>query len=99
MLDLTDLIPLQVSIERRYLRGGGAYAYNVLRFDKDVNRLDQIRSTFTEIYFVNDQSPLESLAKTLKSHGKVDESPVEDIIESRSRSMHNDEMDELYRWE
>lgn len=87
----------QVSIERRYLRGAGAYAYNVLRFDKDMKRLEHIRAALTDIYFSNEESPLESLAKTLKSHGKVDESPVEDIIESRSRSMLNDEMDELYR--
>lgn len=87
----------QVSIERQYLRGAGAYAYNVLRFDKNIERLEQIRAAFIEIYLNNEQSPLESLAKTLKSHGKEDELPVEDIIESRSRSMFDDEMDELYR--
>ena len=87
----------QVSIERQYLRGAGAYAFNVLRFDSNTQRLETVRSAFIEIYLSNDQAPLESLAKTLKSHGTKDEFPIEDIIESRSRYMFGDDMDELYR--
>jgi len=84
-------------IERQYFRGAGAYAFNVLRFDKDSNRLSDIRKSFEHLFYPDKDSPLESLAKTLRAHGGFDESPVIDEIESRSREIVNDDMEELYR--
>ncbi len=84
-------------IERQYFRGAGAYSYNVLRFDRNVERLAEVREKFNQLFYPEKDSPLESLAKTLKSHGKADLSPVVDDIESRSREMADDEIEELYR--
>lgn len=86
----------QVQPERRYLRGGGAYAYSVLRKDPDVTRLEKVRSGFEGLYPASGASPLELLGATLRDHGFIDKEPVRDQIEPES-DVRNDRWDNLFR--
>jgi len=87
----------KVRIERQYLRGAGAYVFNVLRFDHDKQRLSAIREKLDDLFTKNADSPLESLAKTLRAHGAKDIEPVKDEKESESRQMREDGLEDLYR--
>lgn len=84
-------------IERQYFRGAGAYVFNVLRFDKNSKRLALVREHFNQLFYPGKDSPLERLAKTLRSHGEFDRIPVIDEVEKKSRVMVDDEIEELYR--
>lgn len=84
-------------LERQYYRGAGAFAFNVLRFDPDEKRLSEIKKNLEELFYPEKDSPLEFLAKTLRSHGVYDSEPTEDEVENRSREMLGDELEELYR--
>ena len=84
-------------IERQYYRGAGAFAFNVLRFDPNKKRLAQIREDLNSLFHPEKDSPLESLAKTLRLHGVSDEAPVIDEVETKSRLILNDSVEELYR--
>lgn len=86
----------QAQPERRYLRGGGAYAYSVLRKDADEARLEKIRQGFERLYPTAGASPLELLGATLRDHGVVDKQPVLDQIEPES-DVRNDRWDNLFR--
>lgn len=85
----------KISIERIYLRGGGALAYKVLRLDPNLERLERCRSGFDTL-FADTNSPLERLVNVLSEHGAKDEDPNIDEIEETS-SVRNDTIDELYR--
>lgn len=82
--------------ERRYLRGGGAFAFSVLRRDPDLDRLAKIRVGFESLYPADAQGPLELLAATLIKHGPSDSAPVDDTLEKGSK-VENDDLDDLYR--
>lgn len=86
----------KVEIERVYLRGGGALAHAVLRHDPDQDRLAAIREGLRELYPDNAVTPLELLAATLLEHGKLDDSPVKDTVEPKSRCL-QDDLEDLYR--
>jgi hypothetical protein len=92
----SDIHGERTQIERRYLRGGGAYAYSVLRLDQNLDRLDSIRRGFASLYPKDFSSPLESLAAALLKHGESDSVSVPDQMESISL-VKNDVMDNLYR--
>lgn len=85
----------RISIERLYLRGGGALAYRVLRLDPDVDRLERSKSGFDTL-FADNSSPLERLVNVLAEHGSKDETPKVDEIE-RASTVRNDSLDDLYR--
>ncbi len=85
-----------ISIERRYLRGGGAFAFHVLRKDKDQARLQRCRDGFAKLFSEEKESPLEKLASVLADAGKTDDEPSEDTIEPKS-VLKNDGHEELYR--
>ena len=89
---------VEVQLERRYLRGAGAYAFSVLRHDPDPIRLSKLRSGFEALYPLDKNSALEQLASTLKSQGKCDapDNPSLDLIEAESK-LQNDEWEDLYR--
>lgn len=74
----------RIKVERRYLRGGGALAFHILRNDPDPVRLDRNRKGFTELFKDNDESALEKLAGTLLSQGYIDPEGTEDKLESES---------------
>jgi hypothetical protein len=82
--------------ERRYLRGGGAFAFAVLRHDPDPTRLASIRAGFNALYPIDADGPLEKLSSTLMGHGPIDDAPVKDTLEGDSLIL-NDDLDELYR--
>jgi len=86
----------QIEIERLYFRGGGTYAFSILRKDPDAERLTRIRNGFNNLYPENAQSPLDLLSNTLKEKGKIGEASF-DQIESQSK-LFNDEWEELYRY-
>jgi hypothetical protein len=86
----------EVQLERRYYRGGGAYAYSVLDRDPDIERRGEIRAGFRRVYPEGEQSSLDRLASTLRDQGFKDSSPTEDTLEPRSQ-VRNDAWDELYR--
>ena len=86
-----------INIERRYLRGGGALVFHILRNDHNSERLERNRSGFVELFTDNDDSALEKLAESLLSQGYKDSSEgKEDNIESES-SLKNDQDEELLR--
>ncbi|MCB1064452.1 MAG: hypothetical protein KDN20_16230 [Verrucomicrobiae bacterium] len=85
----------KIRIERLYLRGGGAWAYRILRLDPNSGRLDRCRSGFDAL--LSDQnSPLERLVAVLAGHGAKDDKPKIDEIE-RDSSVRNDSLEDLYR--
>lgn len=92
---IRDKVTQKVQPERRYLRGGGAYAYSVLRTDQNLGRLAVIRRGFERLY-PKSESPLEKLGATLRDHGFVDSESVNDTIEPNS-VVQNDRWDELFR--
>lgn len=85
----------KIQIQRRYLRGGGAMAYRILRLDPDSKRLDRCRSGF-DVLFSSHDSPLERLVAVLAGHGAKDGKPKPDEIE-RDSLVRNDTLDDLYR--
>ena len=87
----------KAALERKYYRGAGAYAFNVLRFDENKQRLLETTENLKSIFYPKNESPLEVLAKTLIAHSISDSNPVEDEVESRSIEMLNDDAEELYR--
>lgn len=89
----------EVQLERRYLRGAGAYAFSVLRHDPNVDRLSKLRVGFDSLYPREKNSALELLAATLKSQGKCDpeDKPSFDSIEALS-DLRNDKWEDLYRF-
>lgn len=89
---------VDVQLERRYLRGAGAYAFSVLRHDHDLDRLSKLRLGFEALYPRGKSSALELLAATLRSQGKCDpeDSPSLDSVEAGS-ILRNDAWEDLYR--
>lgn len=86
----------RVSLERLYLRGGGAYAFKVLRLDENKKRLEKIRIGFLSLYPNGAQSPLDLLASTLERKGRSDDVPNIDEVEAESRLI-GDHWEDLYR--
>lgn len=86
----------RISLERRYLRGGGALAYRVLRKDPDSTRLDRCRDGFQGLFSHNQVSALEELVEVLSAHGFSDDEAVADEVEGKSRAF-DDKLDDLYR--
>ncbi|MDO9050969.1 MAG: hypothetical protein Q7U70_05720 [Methylotenera sp.] len=85
-----------ISLERRYLRGGGALAFHILRKDSSSERLQKIRDGFISLFPEGESTPLESLASTLRNQGHKDAKPVKDTIEPESK-LFNDDLEDLYR--
>jgi len=86
----------KISIERRYLRGGGALAYHVLRNDPDDDRRLGIEKQLENLFPEDRNTPLESLADVLLKNGVSDAKPRKDDIEPESR-LFGDDLEELYR--
>lgn len=75
----------RVLIERKYLRGGGALAFKILRKDRDGARLERIRNGFRELYAPTEESPLEQLARFLRDQSRSDAATgVFDEVESET---------------
>lgn len=87
---------VDVQIERRYLRGAGAYAFAVLRRDPNRDRLQAMREGFDALYPRDRDSPLELLAATLRAKGKCDHTPSLDQVEAAT-SVRNDIWEDLFR--
>lgn len=86
----------RIKVERRYLRGGGALAFHILRNDPDLVRLERNRKGFANLFADNDDSALEKLAETLLSRGYIDPQGTEDKLESES-NIRNDNNEHLLR--
>jgi hypothetical protein len=87
----------RVLIERKYMRGGGALAFKVLRKDPNGGRLERIRNGFNELYAPTKESPLEQLARFLRDHSKSDQG-VGSIDEvERDTALFNDEIEDQFR--
>ncbi|WP_283188917.1 hypothetical protein [Pseudomonas sp. PMCC200344] len=87
---------IKVNQERRYLRGGGAFAFSVLRHDPDQDRLNSIRDGFRSLYPSETNTPLETLSAALLKHGEIDKDAVIDLVEPQTR-IRNDKLENLYR--
>lgn len=85
-----------VSIQRRYLRGGGALAYRVLRLDPNPSRLERLRTGFEKLFPAEKETALERLAKVLLENGTQDDSPATDMIERDSKLV-DDGLDDILR--
>lgn len=85
-----------IRLERLYLRGGGALAFKILRFDPNAVRLQRIREGFDRLYSATSDSPLEILASFINAQSKVDEQPVSDDIEKSTRA-NIDGFENVYR--
>jgi hypothetical protein len=86
----------KVGIERRYMRGGGALAFKILRLDPDQERLTRNRFGFSSLYQGTDDGPLDRLVETMAAQSRSDEHAMEDRIEEKSK-ISNDELDDLFR--
>lgn len=84
----------KILMDRRYLRGGGAYAFHVLRKDHDHSRLERCRKGFESLY-PETESPLEKVVSVLREAGTIGE-PSPNLIEQESK-LFNDSEEELYR--
>ncbi|MFJ2367139.1 hypothetical protein ACIPIN_26165 [Pseudomonas sp. NPDC087697] len=91
-----DETSIKINQERRYLRGGGAFAFSVLRHDPDQYRLKSIRDGFRSLYPLKTNSPLETLSAALLKHGEMDKEAVIDLVEPETR-IRNDKWENLYR--
>ncbi len=87
----------KISIERRYLRGGGALAHRVLRDDPDKGRRDAIRLGFRELMPSDNSTPLESLAGVLARKGESLDPPAPWGDKEEEATPRNDALDECYR--
>jgi hypothetical protein len=83
-----------ISIERRYLRGGGALAFHILRLDRNAERLKRMRDGFSTLFSLDSYSPLEQLSNVLATKGKIDDTPRPDDVEKAS-SLFDDEFEDL----
>lgn len=86
----------RISMERLYLRGGGALAFKILRLDPDKDRLERVRKGFSLLYAPTIESPLEVLAGFVNEQSKRDELPSKDEIEKDSRA-NVDDFENIYR--
>jgi hypothetical protein len=59
----------EAQIERRYLRGGGAFAHKILREDPDADRKEAIRRGFETLMPQDQSTPLDRLATVLRNKG------------------------------
>jgi len=82
-----------ISLERRYLRGSGAFAFRVLRMDPIEDRLSRCEAGFNKL-FPSSDTPLENLSSVLSGHGAFIES--EDDIENKA-NISNDPLEDLFR--
>ena len=84
-----------VGIERRYLRGGGALAFHVLRKDADSERRERIENGLRNLYGLTESGALEQLASVLLEQGYQDAEVQADDIEPQSE-IFDDGLEELY---
>lgn len=86
-----------IDIERRYLRGAGAYAFSVLRQDPDSDRLEKIRNAFSALY-PSEPSPLERLAQVLENNSLIPGGQTKDgAWEEQNTRVKGDEDEETFR--
>jgi len=85
-----------IRLERLYLRGGGALAFKILRFDSNLERLQRTREGFRQLYKAATGSPLEILADFINKQSKADSNPVTDEIESLSTA-NKDDFENVFR--
>ena len=85
-----------VSLERVYLRGGGALAHKILRQDHNNCRLQRIRAGFNQLYLPTEDTPLEALAEFLSLQGTIDNNLFLDEIEHQSKA-NIDAFEDCYR--
>lgn len=85
-----------IRLERLYLRGGGALAYKILRFDPNEARLQRIREGFKLLFGAIARSPLEILADFINQQSKTDTQPGLDEIERDTRA-NVDDFEHIYR--
>lgn len=83
-----------LSLERLYLRGGGALAFKILRLDPDYGRRQKISDGFGRLYAATTESPLEVLAGFLNEHSYSE--PFADKIERASQA-NVDSFEDIYR--
>lgn len=86
----------RISLERLYLRGGGALAFKILRLDPNRDRLHRVREGFRKLYAPTIESPLEVLAEFVNEQSKRDDQAGHDEIEKESRA-NIDEFEDVYR--
>jgi hypothetical protein len=85
----------EAQIERRYLRGGGAFAHKILREDPDADRKESIRRGFEALMPQGRSTPLDRLASVLRNKG-AKTSHIKCEIEEQAVSR-QDEQDDYFR--
>jgi hypothetical protein len=85
----------EAQIERRYLRGGGAFAHKILREDPDADRKESIRLGFEALMPQGQSTPLDRLASVLRNKG-AKTSHIRCEIEEQAVSR-QDEQDNHFR--
>lgn len=85
-----------VLIERRYLRGAGAYLYKTLRTDQNADRLKKIRQGFEDLYKYSENSSLDKITVLMGNHSFADHEAKADLKEIESSPV-NDHEDDLLR--
>jgi len=88
-----------VEIERRYLRGGGALAFKVLRLDTNIKRREDNENGFSKLFEGTENGPLDRVVRVFRdcSHSDPDDRLSLDDIEKNKTTVWNDDLDDLYR--
>lgn len=86
----------KISVERRYLRGGGALAHRVLRSDPDVARLEAVRDGFRKLLPSDARTALDRLAHVLRQHA-TPRMAAPDDVERDCKPRSPNPMDDAYR--
>lgn len=92
-----SLDPHNVDVERKYLRGAGALAFKVLRFDKNSERKKDTIEKLSVLFDGTYGGPLDQLADVLQNASKPQAKPYVDEIEKEKSTVFDDDTDELLR--
>jgi len=87
----------QVEVERKYIRGAGALAFKVLRFDDNLKIKRSITTKLSKLFEGTEGGPLDQLAKVFKTASTPQPKPYEDEVEKEKCFVFNDEIDHLLR--
>ena len=87
----------QVEVERKYIRGAGALAFKVLRFDDNKKRKHSITANLSKLFEGTEKGALDRLAEVFKTVSTPQPKLYEDEVEKEKCRVFNDEIDHLLR--
>ena len=87
----------QVEVEGKYMRGAGALAFKILRFDSNLERKQETQNYLGSLFDGTEGGPLDLLAEAFQSVSKPNSKPFTDKIEKEKSTVRNDDLEDLLR--